>query len=511
MSKEKNLPQAEDMRQIIKNIFELSKKLSFKIPVTDLQDAANLAAMIYGFNSWKEYKTYLNKESLKIQIKNPNIKIKRQVFNDIILSELIPFDLSQLKDLELSKFLLKETKNKLLPEFLIGNSTNKIMKVREPKAIKQENTFITGSPTSGINNFFSNHVKWLVNHKQTFVIFGSEEQGRIFSELKNTLQENKIQIIGKDYITLDPLVELIQSNEAESFFNIKDDKNSSFSFLWLQIVRKIISEHNKKPNIKDAITLTKLTSLLEIYKLWKDSDQLLSSWLYKYLFDYCGIQIENEQYIISSSSMEKHFMISHELSLQLEEINLLYKEGVFTENSSDSLTKSIFNKESVFIIKERNQCYMDILSKMYMIAFTKHTNELKYINPQPYKFWSLWWEGEQWINEHNALGISKMNEATVKIVYVNSQFNNLQNLLNTSNQIIFLRQNLEGYSRFWKDKMLCQTNNLSINFWYDNCKVLRELENNECILWQLIDTQCNPEDVNEYQLDKVELYDEVIF
>lgn len=509
MSKDKGLPQAEEMRQIIKNIFELSKKLSFNIPVKDLEDAANLAAMLYGFSSWKEYKTYLNKETIKVQVKSSNIKIKSPVFNDIILSHLIPYDLKSLHELEDEKISIKETKNKMLPEFLIGNSYNKTMKGKEPKSIKQETTFITGSASSLINNFFCNNVKWLVNHKQTCIIFGSEEQSKIFTELKNTLEQNKVQIIGKNYITLDPLVELLQSNEAETFFNIKNQK---FSLLWLQIVRKIILEHHKKPTIKNIIEFTNLNSILEIYKLWKDSDQLLGNLLNKYLFGYCGIQIETntEQYIISSNSMEKHYMASQSLLIQLEEIHSLYKEGIFTENSNDSLTKSMFNKDSVFIIKEKNQCYMDIMVKMYNIAYNKHTNELKYINPSPYKFWTLWWEGEQWINEDNAFDLSKMNECNIKIIYVNSNFNNLHYLLNTSNQIIFLKQNLEGYSQFWKDKMLCQTNNMSVNFWYDNCKILRHLDNNQCLLWQIIDREYNPEDISEYQLDEVMLYDEII-
>ena len=60
--KKTNKVSADEMRILIKSIYELAQKLSGNISIKNLDNAAEFAVNLYGYKNWKEFKQNLNKD-----------------------------------------------------------------------------------------------------------------------------------------------------------------------------------------------------------------------------------------------------------------------------------------------------------------------------------------------------------------------------------------------------------------------------------------------------------------
>lgn len=506
MNKDKNLPPFSEMRQMIKKIFELSNKLNGSIPIGNLDNAATCAAYLYGFSSWKEYKLYLSKENTKYPIKKTIKTIKDISFESIKVNSIKPYNLNKLN--KLSKEEEEEeinTSYPLLPEWLIGKYYYQQEKIEEPRGLLPINTMFTGSILSNLSNMYLNQIDNLLNVKQMAIIFGSDSSSQLFYETIPVLEKHKVLIIGREHILIDPLKEILNNDKMDIFFNVEDNLVGNFVLLWGAIIKKIKQTNNSyQLTIKELINLTEIETLLELDKLWENDNTIENKMLNDYL-NYC--KINKSMLYIAKESREKHYEKSFNLISQLKEIEYLYDNNYFSENSTFNMKDAIRNGQSIYIIQENDNCYKNLLIANYIIEEEEKRKKLINLNPELYIHWSIWWEAEHWLNEHQAFELSNMDEYVIMNYYMDSQFNNLEPLINNINQIVFLQQNIKGYSQKWKDRMLSETSNSEVNFWYGENKVLKDLLINEALLWRPIS---NKVFIHEYKLEKIKLYDDII-
>jgi hypothetical protein len=270
------------------------------------------------------------------------------------------------------------------------------------------------------------------------------------------------------------------------------------------LINKLQKQHSKILKIKELIELTTLPFLLALYESWGNKNIAVKQVLSDYLFDYC--KIKTEENLININSQEYHYISASDLIQQLKEINSLYNDQYFTEDVSYSLSEAIYQKDCVLLVKEKNICYMKLLVGAYVAAYQNYYEELKYISPISYNYWTVWWEADQWIFADNVNEINQIKEAMVMSYYITSDFTHLNPIFTTTLQILFLQQNIITYSQEWKNRMLSHTSLSEVNFWYENCKVLKELEITKALLWQSINNYNKPEGLEEYKLEKITLY-----
>ena len=499
MSKKKVLLHTEDMRDLIKNIYDVAHKLSGHIRISDLDAAANFAAYLHGFSSWREYKVALSKEITKIRV-NQVDTLPLPKFEDIILEEILEWS-SQLA-VSPPKDSLEPVVSNLPPlEWLVGSHRHIQGKIDEPRGLLSENSLIIGSPLSDIATLYEKQVTWLNYHSQSFLIFAAEEKSKIFQQVVDKMEGRRVNIIGKNYLRINPLDNFLTTREAEIYFGINLEAKEHFPTLWIGLVRHIQETQKIQLGIKELLEFTDLPVLYQLSL--KLSAHPLGKLLKNYLVTSC--KVDNPLHI-NTMSLETHFVQSGSLINKLREIEILYNEGYFTTQPDYSLENAVFNKENTIIVREQNQCYMELLTLLYASIHTRHSSRLAYVNPLNYTYWTIWWEAEQWLSEKTSSVIAEIKEGSVMTFYINSTFDSLSPLLNQVNQIMFLQQNLTGYSQQWQNKMLCQTSECEVNFWFENNKVLRDLKPGEALLWKTVNNLFNPEGLEEYHLEKITLY-----
>jgi hypothetical protein len=481
---------AEEMRSLIKNIYELSQKISGNISIKNLDSAAEFAVNLFGFKNWKEYKNSLNKESNLFNLleSEDNLYLPKNIkFNDKKIFELKKY---QFKENTKVTLTYKESSN-FPNEYLIGSHEIKNMKTKQPRGLMSKDAIITSNKNIIYRSFIEKQINWLLDNEQNFIIFSNKDVEKIY------FPEN-IKKIDQNNITLNPINAILNSDLLDLFFRIEDSPKS-FSYLWSFLVKKFNIE-GKVLSIDDLINMTNLDKLLEIKENCVN-DFVLDKMLKMYLSKY----VENNDNVIfiSKENQENHYKENSYLINKLKEIKILYENGYFSENGY-SLKEAIYKKESCIIAEYNNHIYNELIINEYIQAKNEFIKE-KGINENNHLIWVLFLETEMWLQNYQQ-ELLKEHISFAQFFYILNNYSHIDGIFKSIKQILFLKQSLNYKNSIIKDRILNLTENDEVQFWYNNNNILKHLKENEAVLWRTNNDPFAPTDLESFILEKIELY-----
>jgi len=481
---------AEEMKSLIKNIFELSQKVSGNVSIKNLDSAAEFAVNLFGFKNWKEYKHSLNKESNLFNLleSEDNLFLAQNIkFIDKNISNIKKY---QFKDNDRKIFSNKESSH-FPSEYLIGSHEIKNMKTKQPRGLMSRDAIITSNKNNIYKDFLEKKINWLLDNNQEFIIFSNREIERIkFPE--------KVKKIGKEHIKINPINAIINSDLLDLFFRIEDSPKS-FSYLWSFLVKKCNID-GKKLSIDDLINMTSLDKILEIKENCVNDfvlDKMLNNYLNKY------IEIKENCIFISKENQEIHYKENCYLINKLKEIKKLYEDGYFSEDGY-SLKEAIFKKESCVIYEYNNTIYNELIINEYIQAkfdFIKDKN----INENNNLIWVLFLEAEMWLQNYQQ-ELLKEHPSFAQFFFILNNYSHIDGIFKNINQILFLKQSLNYKNSIIKDRMLTLTKIDEVHFWYNNNNILKHLKDKEGVLWRTDNDPFAPYELESFILEKIELY-----
>lgn len=484
---------SDEMKTLIKNIYELSKKLSGTITVKNLDNAAELAVNLFGYKNWKEFKQNLKKE---VMLENLD-----QLENDLLQPNYLPKKDKVINNNNLSKYTFypkkienveKKQSNKYSQEYLIGSYLIPNMKTKQPRGLMATDCIITGNYNEEYQNFIEKHIEWLIENQQDFIVFSK-------NYIENRKYPNNVVMVGKDHVRLNPLKAILNTDMFDSFFHI-ENAPKSFSYLWSFLVKKFDME-DKNLSINDLVNMTDLEKLLSIKNECKN-DFVLEKMLSQYLMQY--VTDNESNMVITTESELRHYKENVYLINKLKKIKALYDEGYFSEDTDFNLKKSIFQKQSCIIKDFEDSVYHELIMSEYIIAHKEFQSD-KQITENQHLLWVLVIEAESWIKKYQTQ-LFKNHLSFAHCFYIQNNTQHVDDLFTSVNQILFLKQSLTYKHSSWKDKMLNLTETSTVNFWYNDNLILKHLKPQEAVLWTIGDDPFATNGLESFVLEKIELY-----
>lgn len=516
-----DIPKVEEMKVLIENIYNTSIKLNGQINISTLDDAANLAAYLFGFSSWMEYHSLVDKE--KDFVLNEVFKFKNKKFKDVILTQEdfnnflnINHLIEDEKSKKSSTVYSNITQSNMIPlEWIIGYKKDTQSKVSMPIGLLPENYIVNSSNMEHVNNFFKLKLEWLCKNKQSFYIFGIDDDNIInFVDnlYSNENEEFTLYQLGQRGFKIDPIKEAFENNDLESLVGInKTEESESFSILWIMIVRFLKDSLNYEWDSVSLLKSISLESLIEIMLILKDNNKLLYQLLSQYIYKKLGVKIDNDNFILNTIAQEKHYKQTYILREKLEKIYQLYKEGYFSHKTKVNLSQLIFNKDSALFLECANQElrkeYWNICNLTYINAHKQYEKILsnQQLDNKLFKVWSVWWGSNNKIQEDIAYKILKQNNTQIICAYSFSSENKLEDWYANFKQILFLRQFTKDFPDLWKNKALINTEYWEENLWFNNYDILKKIKSDEAFLWNAKNSN-TPIGIDVFEFKKINLY-----
>lgn len=489
--KKTNKISAEEMRILIKSIYELSQKLSGNISIKNLDNAAEFAVNLYGYKNWKEFKQNLNKDVLVENLNDMDDQLLVNNFNpkkDKYIKDIASYCFKERKE----KIINKKESEKYTNEFLVGSYLTENMKTKQPRGLMAMDCVITSNFHNEYKNLVENHIHWLLENNQDFIIFSK-------NYIESIKFPSNVTIVGKNHIQLNPLKAIINTDLFDNFFRIENSPKS-FSYLWSFLVKKFNIE-SKELRIKDLLNMTDLEKLLEIKKECANDfvlDKMLSNYLSKY------VEEKENIHIITKENEIKHYKENIYLINKLNKIKELYDNQFFTEENSFSIKEAIYQKKKCIIKDIDDNIYHELIIAEYISANKDFKKDKNLIENQ-HLIWVLFLEAESWISQYQTYDLEE-HLSFAQYYYIHGNYKKIDRLLNETKQILFLRQSMTYEDSIWKDRMLKLTEEDKTNFWYNNNLVLKSLENKEAILWRTTDDPFATDGLENFILEKIELY-----
>lgn len=491
--KKTNKINAEEMRVLIKGIYELSQKLSGNIPIKNLDNAAEFAVNLFGYKNWKEFKNSLNKDIVIENIEEMDKDLLTNSFSpkkDKIIFNVDNYLFKTRKDIILNK----KDSDKYTNEVLIGSHLTKGMKTKQPRGLMAMDCVITSNYNEDYKQFVENQISWLIENNQDFIIFSK----KYINEFK--FPESVI-VVDKNNVRLNPIKAIINTDLFESFFRV-ENSSKSFSYLWSFLTRKFHLE-GKELNINDLLNMTDLEKLLEIKKLCTNdfvAEKMLSTYLNKYI-----IEKEGEgEFLITQEKKLKHYNENTYLINKLKKVKELYDSQYFSEENEFSLKEAIYKKKKCIIKDFEDNIYHELIVAEYISANNEFKKD-KDIVENKHLIWVFFLEAESWISKYQSYDLN-YHMSFAQYYYINGNYEKIDKLLNETKQILFLRQSMSYQNSIWKDRMLNTTEDSNVNFWYNNNLVLKNLNTKEAILWRTTDDCFATKGLENFILEKIELY-----
>lgn len=487
----KNKISAEEMRVLIKSIFELSQKLSGNITIKNLDHAAEFAVNLFGYKNWKEFKSNLKKEVNLENLEEMEIELLKEIYLPKKEKLINSNNLYQFKTKK-EKVIEKKKSEQYISEYLIGSFLTQNMKTKQPRGLISKDCIITGNYNEYYQYFIEKHIHWLLENNQDFIIFSK----KYLNEIK---YPDTVIMVNQQKNRLNPIKAILNTDMFESFFRI-ENAPKSFSYLWSFLVRKFDIEE-KSLSIDDLVNMTDLENLISIKKEC-ENDFVLHKMLSQYLSQYV-IETENG-FQISKENEVRHYRENIYLINKLKEIKNLYQNGYFSEDNEFSLKESIFQKRKCVIADYDNSLYHELIMTEYIVAQKEFQKDKNIVEDQ-HLIWVLLIEAETWLKNYQT---KELNEHTsfAQYYYIQNNTDNIDLLLSRVNQILFLRQSLNYKKTSWKDRMLSLTEEYHTNFWYNDNLVLKSLKDNEALLWRTTDDPFAKNGLENFIMEKIELY-----
>jgi hypothetical protein len=501
----KAIPSKNEMRILVKTIYETALKLNGQIQINSLDDAATFAAYLYGFSSWKEYQSVYQaeyesqiKEDFIIKMpkfKTKNIKTHANFLNTINVLPII------------KKIELKEAN--LIPlEWLLGKKRNIIAKIDEPIGLLTNDYIITSGPLAGALHLLENNLKWLIKYQQTFILFGLDNKDKSLIGILN--DNNDILKIGKNGFKIDPIEESFESDGFESLLGITPfGEHQTFTWVWTMMVRVLRSEFNVKWTAKKLLESLRVENLIEIKDKIKNINPLIANSISQYLKKQCEITQIEDGFLLSEDGQAKHYNQVYLIRERLEKLLELYNLGYFSDNTNISIKKCVFEKISAVILdcedEKLKKLYWEACNISYVVAIKKQNKMVSLLDSSKYRVWGLWWHAENIISEELSIELVENKETAILGLYVLSANHNLDSCFTKINQIVFLRQQFSHYPQKWCDRALLVTEFWENNMWFDNYAIFKNLKLGEAYVWKQ-KSLSYPEDIGSYEFKKIELY-----
>lgn len=499
------IPNKDEMRLLVKSIFNTASKMNHTIQINTLDDAASLAAYLYGFSSWAEYLVVSKKEyDAK---KNEEFTFKVPKFKDKIIKA---------QDLDWTSPPTKQKLNNLpqvsslMPvEMLIGKKKHHHSKTSQPVGLLTENYMATGAISSEIGLFFKNQVQWLLAHNQAIYLFGNfSESEEFIQSIKNETRQ-EITVIEKGAYVLDPIREALENDNFEALLDIVSfEEGQTFSWLWITLIKLLKTEIEW-----DAKTLLKsldLEVLLRLKEYITQSNDVIYKMLNQYFFKKCQIKQEGEGYLISEAAQNLHYHNTFIIRERLEKIIQLYEKGYFSKKSTIDLKQKIFEKKSVVFAgcedDKLQSDYWEFCALTFASAIRQQNKATQNLNPKAYQVWSLWWDIGQLLNENTANELLNNADTLILGGYALNNTSVTESWFQEFKQVIFFRQFIDDVSPQWKQKALSRTEKWEDNLWFGQYAVLKKLPKKTAYLWAP-NGNLIAKDIESYDFKHFNLYD----
>lgn len=497
--KKNNQINSEEMKVLIKNVYQLSEKLSGNISIKNLDNAAEFAVNLFGYSSWKEFKQNLKKENNLNNIENTDNDNSEKILSNYLKENnkdvFISLDKKYKFKERIEKKIEKNKSENYTSEFLVGSYLTTQMKTKQPRGLMPTDCIVTTNFNNNYKEFCKSHISWLIDNKQDFIVFS----GKYIDDM---VFPNSVYIIEKNGLRLNPIKEIINKDIFEKFFKI-DHSTKSFSYLWHFLVKKCHIE-GKDLNIDDLLNMTSLENLIKIKKEFEKDyviNKMLSGYLLNYIEDFKG---EENRVSISQESKYRHYKENMYLINKLSEIKELYDNGYFTNKNEFSFKEAIFQKKKCIVKDLDNKLYKELILCEYIEA-NKEFKTDKNIIEKEHLIWILFLEAENWIKTYQTNDLN-YHVSFAQYYYITSGLHKIEILLKEIKQILFLRQSMNYKNTIWKDKMLEVTKEDNTRFWYNSNMILKELTEKEAILWRTTDDPFAINGLEDFILEKIDLY-----
>lgn len=449
----KNNDLIENIKTLIKSLYQLADKSSTGITIRTMHDSAQVISKIYGFNSWNELKQnldYLKKDYIEEKANDfklplfEDVKVKKGVFS--IQSSVLKIPNQDID--------IKE-KN-IIQDLIIGKKRNNVLKASTVISLEAENFMIISS----IDN--SQIIK---NVRKQVIDYGHAS----------------IYLTSSSNIKLDPWSNIFENNGIEFLFKMKEYKND-FIMSWVSTFRYLQHEVSFHPSISQCLSSLYLEGIVKIYDWLKINKPNAVWYLQKYLDDMGVIENKNE-YIITKDMQDKHWaIISKEVAI-LDEMQKLYKDGIFQKNDDDVLWNSLIQRKSIKIglVPNPNFFYKEFVTLELNRVCDQYQKQIKNKFIDGYKAWLFCDNLEEW--ETNNLFLLNDKDFLIKGYQTKGKSVNLVNFLSKIDQIIFGKIiDLQIPTAIMND-MLNKTKLWEENIWFDNKLLLKGLNKNEVYVW----------------------------
>jgi hypothetical protein len=444
------------IRQIIEKTNQIAVSNSGFIPISNLEDAAALAAYIAGYSSWKQYR--------KEQKKAGKLIFQSEV--DVAENELKNFNIQTVgvdatDILELKERLRKNSHQKYIPEIKenkqllykieVGQVYDKVTKATQICYLNLENTYFIGENY----NFLKIAQNSLVEQDQTIIEFAPGNKG-----------SDK----------LDPINEIFSGEYLEDFLSHGTYDNKSFSFIWGLLIKQIYEQYKIKFTADFLLKTLELDFVMKSWCMLYQEGNFLANMLMSYIKTLSQIKIEPSKIILSKESQEKHWENIKGINAQLNSLKQAYDENIFSYDGVKVLDSMIEKKSINISIPTKSEEFIfkvvDFIIDSSSRSYQKQVEGLD-------------------IKEHSIFLINKHEKITMNIIGNDYVFAFSQLLphavskINNVEQVIFTRHDsfIEPSKEFLM-KFYLSTSNVEKNLFANSGEVLIKMEDNISYLWK---------------------------
>lgn len=472
----------EQVRALIFSLNLIGEKNSGYIPVNSLNDASEIIAYISGFDSWKQLRNSLRKDSVATD--NYNYIAHPKSINNFKLLEQAKKATQTVIEVNIESFNILENKLKLpklkflhdtnydvtkieqmaTGHLIVGSMFDPNLKYEKLYHLNPQNTLcISNSP-----NFFDNICQQAYKRQKHLIDF---------SHVHHNMSESN----NHPFVKLDPLNEVYCSDHFDLLFQLDFDNSHGFDLLWSLLIKNHCQSNNYMINtniLKDFLSLDFLT--LYAVSLKKNKNPL-SSLLEKYLLS-LKIKKEENKIIYQQDYVIEHLNNIKNIYLNVIHMEELYNNGTFSYQSHQLIFDFIKRKSicvnTPFIITDYGSHIYSLTLDYCTQQFDnicesqnyKHSNYNSLIinsNPKLFKLESLY------------------NKNYTYHLRINNHFEN--NLIKLFQQIIFGKINfIETPNKDWLIKFFLFTPD-TINIFAMGNQLLRESNEENAFLWKTND------------------------
>lgn len=464
-------------RALIHSLLYVAQKNSGSVPISNLNESAEVVAYCAGFNSWKEMKKSLRLNNSLTISKNeftyPShlLDALTELNKPYLEAQNLIYSASNIKEFEnkikLKPYPLSETKNGVTSNYqsstgmIIGGSYfNEGLKYEHIYHLNPQNTLCF----SERKDFYNAFIQQARNKGKHHIVFSKE----------NKNEESADYL----HLKLDPLNDIYCSEHFDILFSLNYDENSSFEVLWSLLVKDYISRNNfilTSSFLKYSLTL----EFLSFYLLYlKKNQNPLTSLLLKYLHS-LNVSIKENNISYSLESSKTHLENIKDIQLKVLHIEQLYLDGTFAVSARKNNLSYLKNRINLLI--HVPNIIDDFTAHIYNVTtdefLTSYEEECEKENYDYLEYQVLVFNSYEELFKDFSI-YNKNYSYHIR----NSQ--NFSKLMETFPQIIFCKnEKNQTPPQDWLIKFYTNTEDLDNIFAFQN-HMLHEINTLEAFLWQ---------------------------